>query len=81
MDPDLVRRYIAQGRMPNMAKLAAYLLAKSINGPLQETSSVIASSAAQILAATTEQAAGTNESMAAVRAHRSDGENLEAGAY
>jgi predicted AlkP superfamily pyrophosphatase or phosphodiesterase len=23
MDPDLVRRYIAEGRMPNMAKLAA----------------------------------------------------------
>ncbi len=45
---------------------AAYLLARSINGPLQETSVVIASSAAQILAATTEQAAGTNESMAAV---------------
>jgi methyl-accepting chemotaxis protein len=45
---------------------AAYLLSRSINRPLQETSSVIASSAAQILAATTEQAAGTNESMAAV---------------
>ena len=46
--------------------LAAYRLARSINGPLQETAVVIASSAAQILAATTEQAAGTNESMAAV---------------
>ena len=45
---------------------AAYLLARSINRPLQETSVVIASSAAQILAATTEQASGTNESMAAV---------------
>jgi methyl-accepting chemotaxis protein len=45
---------------------AAYLLTRSINRPLQETSVVIASSAAQILAATTEQAAGTNESMAAV---------------
>ena len=46
--------------------VAAYVLARSINLPLQETSSVIASSAAQILAATTEQAAGTSESMAAV---------------
>ena len=45
---------------------AAWLLARSINRPLQETSAVIASSAAQILAATTEQAAGTSESMAAV---------------
>jgi methyl-accepting chemotaxis protein len=46
--------------------LSAYLLSRAINGPLQETTSVLASSAAQILAATTEQAAGTNESMAAV---------------
>ena len=45
---------------------AAAWLRRSINGPLQETSAVIAASAAEILAATTEQAAGTNESMAAV---------------
>jgi methyl-accepting chemotaxis protein len=45
---------------------ATWLLSRSINRPLQETSSVIASSAAEILAATTEQAAGTNESMAAI---------------
>ena len=44
----------------------AYLLGRSINQPLQQTTSVLASSAAQILAATTEQAAGTNETMAAV---------------
>ena len=43
-----------------------YLISRSINRPLQETANVIASSSAEILAATTEQAAGTNESMAAV---------------
>jgi methyl-accepting chemotaxis protein len=43
-----------------------WLVSRSINRPLQETATVIASSGAQILAATTEQAAGTNESMAAV---------------
>ncbi len=46
--------------------LAAYLLSRSINRPLQETANVIAASSAQILASTTEQAAGINESMAAV---------------
>src|SRR6476661_3631561 len=45
---------------------AGYLISRSINRPLQETANVIASSSAEILAATTEQAAGTNESMAAV---------------
>ncbi len=46
--------------------LTAFLISRSINRPLQETANVIASSSAEILAATTEQAAGTNESMAAV---------------
>ncbi|HET7188983.1 MAG TPA: methyl-accepting chemotaxis protein [Gemmatimonadaceae bacterium] len=46
--------------------IAGYLISRSINRPLQETANVIASSSAEILAATTEQAAGTNESMAAV---------------
>jgi methyl-accepting chemotaxis protein len=46
--------------------LVGYLISRSINRPLQETANVIASSSAEILAATTEQAAGTNESMAAV---------------
>ncbi len=46
--------------------VAAAALSRSINRPLQETANVIASSGAEILAATTEQAAGTNESMAAV---------------
>ena len=46
--------------------ISAYLLSRSINKPLQEAATVLASSAAEILAATTEQAAGTNESMAAV---------------
>ncbi len=45
---------------------AAFLLSRSITRPLQETATGIASSGAEILAATTEQAAGTNESMAAV---------------
>ena len=46
--------------------IAAYYLSRSITRPLQATATGIASSSAQILAATTEQAAGTNESMAAV---------------
>jgi methyl-accepting chemotaxis protein len=46
--------------------IGGYLISRSINRPLQETANVIASSSAEILAATTEQAAGTNESMAAV---------------
>ena len=46
--------------------VAAWLLSRSITRPLQQTAIVIASSSAEILAATTEQAAGTNESMAAV---------------
>ena len=46
--------------------LSALGLSRSINRPLQESATVIASSAAEILAATTQQAAGTNESMAAV---------------
>ncbi|MDB4899338.1 MAG: methyl-accepting chemotaxis protein [Gemmatimonadetes bacterium] len=46
--------------------IAGYLVSQSINRPLRETANVIASSGAEILAATTEQAAGTNESMAAV---------------
>jgi methyl-accepting chemotaxis protein len=45
---------------------SAFLLGRAINRPLQETSGVLATSAAEILAATTEQASGTNESMAAV---------------
>mgnify|MGYP000259330652 CR=1 FL=1 len=45
---------------------SAYFLTRAINRPLQETSGVLATSAAEILAATTEQASGTNESMAAV---------------
>jgi methyl-accepting chemotaxis protein len=46
--------------------IVGYLISRSINRPLQDTANVIASSSAQILAATTEQAAGTNQSMAAV---------------
>ncbi|MBC7790186.1 MAG: MCP four helix bundle domain-containing protein [Anaerolineae bacterium] len=46
--------------------LAAVVLARSINRPLRESTSVLATSAAEILAATTQQAAGANQSMAAV---------------
>ena len=46
--------------------VAAYLLTRQIRAPLQEASGIVASSAAQILAAATEQAAGTNQSLAAV---------------
>lgn len=48
------------------AIVSATLLRRSINRPLRESANVIASSSAEILAATTEQAAGINESMAAV---------------
>ncbi|WP_197526056.1 HAMP domain-containing methyl-accepting chemotaxis protein [Gemmatimonas aurantiaca] len=46
--------------------VAAVLLNKAVNGPLRETSVVLASSAAEILAATTQQASGSNQSSAAV---------------
>ncbi len=49
-----------------IAILSAVLISKSINRPLQESANVIAATAAEILAATTQQAAGINESMAAV---------------
>jgi methyl-accepting chemotaxis protein len=45
---------------------SAVMLNRAISGPLQETSTVIASGSAEILAATTEQAAGANETLAAV---------------
>jgi hypothetical protein len=46
--------------------IAARLLDAAVRGPLQETSSVLASSATEILAATTQQATGAQESLAAV---------------
>jgi methyl-accepting chemotaxis protein len=45
---------------------SAYFLTRAINAPLQEVSSVLASSASEILAATTQQASGATESLAAV---------------
>jgi methyl-accepting chemotaxis protein len=65
---DTARWLIVFGTLGALAigLVAGYLISRSINRPLQETANVIASSSAQILAATTEQAAGTNESMAAV---------------
>lgn len=46
--------------------IAAFLLNRAIAGPLQETSTVLATSAAEIAASTTEQASGATESLAAV---------------
>jgi methyl-accepting chemotaxis protein len=47
--------------------LTAFLLNRAVSGPLRETVGVLASSAAEILAATTQQASGANESSAAVQ--------------
>ncbi|MES2179340.1 MAG: methyl-accepting chemotaxis protein [Gemmatimonadota bacterium] len=44
----------------------SYLVTQSITKPLRESTGVLATSSAEILAATSEQASGANESMAAV---------------
>jgi methyl-accepting chemotaxis protein len=46
--------------------VTAYLLNNAVSAPLQETSNVLATSAAEILATTTQQASGATESLAAV---------------
>lgn len=46
--------------------ITAHLLNRAVSGPLQETSNVLATSAAEILSTTTEQASGATESLAAV---------------
>ncbi len=46
--------------------IAAVLLNRAVKAPLQQATGVLASSAAEILAATTQQASGANESSAAV---------------
>ncbi len=46
--------------------ISAVLLNRAVSGPLQETTGILASSAAEILAATTQQASGASESSAAV---------------
>lgn len=46
--------------------IAAVLLNRAVSGPLRETTGVLASSAAEILAATTQQAMGASESSASV---------------
>jgi methyl-accepting chemotaxis protein len=46
--------------------LTGFLLNRAIAGPLQDTSNVLASSAAEILTTTTQQASGATESLAAV---------------
>lgn len=48
------------------AIVSAYLLHRAISHPLQETSAVLATSAGEILATTTEQASGATESLTAV---------------
>lgn len=49
-----------------LGTLAGWRLSVAISKPLQETSNILASTAAQILATTTEQASGATESLAAV---------------
>jgi methyl-accepting chemotaxis protein len=46
--------------------VAGFLLNRAVAGPLEETSNTLASSAAEILATTTQQASGATESLAAV---------------
>jgi len=46
--------------------IASVVLSRAVSRPLQESTSVLATSAAEILAATTQQAAGASESSAAV---------------
>jgi methyl-accepting chemotaxis protein len=46
--------------------VASTLLTRAVSGPLQETTGVLASSASEILAATTQQASGASETSAAV---------------
>ena len=46
--------------------ISAVVLNRAVSGPLQETTGVLASSAAEILAATTQQASGASETSAAV---------------
>lgn len=46
--------------------ISGWLLNRAVSRPLQDTSGVIASSAAEILASTTQQATGASESLAAV---------------
>jgi methyl-accepting chemotaxis protein len=46
--------------------LSAVFLNRAVSGPLRETTGVLASSAAEILAATTQQASGASETSAAV---------------
>ncbi len=46
--------------------IASVVLTRAVSGPLQETTAVLASGAAEILAATTQQASGATETSAAV---------------
>ncbi|MGH7445607.1 MAG: hypothetical protein ACREKM_12050, partial [Longimicrobiales bacterium] len=53
--------YIALGLALVLMIVSAYLLNRAISRPLQDTSNVLATSAAEILATTTEQASGATE--------------------
>lgn len=64
---DMRRLLLASGMGAIVLGLvAAGLLNRAVSGPLQETSRVLASGAAEILAATTQQASGAAETSAAV---------------
>jgi methyl-accepting chemotaxis protein len=57
---------IAAGLAIGIGFIAGVLLYRAVSRPLQETASVLASNAAEILAATTQQASGVSETSAAV---------------
>jgi methyl-accepting chemotaxis protein len=61
-------RVITFGLLAALLGLLAtgYLMNRAVSGPLQDTSNVLATTAAEILSTTTEQASGATESLAAV---------------
>jgi len=65
---DVARKGLLAGALMALivGVLAAVLLNRAVTGPLQETSSGIASGTAEIVAAASEQASGANETLAAV---------------
>jgi CHASE3 domain sensor protein len=56
----------ARERLERVIAVTAYLLNRAVSLPLADTSNVLATSAAEILATTTQQASGATESLAAV---------------
>jgi hypothetical protein len=57
---------VAMGLAIGIGMITGVILYRAVSRPLQETTSVLASSAAEILAATTQQASGASETSAAV---------------